>query len=269
MGVCRMLPHGAYALVCAVLSTLAWLASLIQDTCDFAQLTGDLVELLTQNPEIPYVDVGFAQFRAPTPTGSGGFTMDSSSSCSNYPSSLVSIDGHWKAAKGFDFMALVLGGGGTLFLWFSTCFVFSKGTWRWAGYEVLLASIFQAFSFLWFGTGICATNTCRLSWGSKADIVACIFWFITAVMIFGRYPSPKDDDGVERGDEMQHHFESNGGGGAPTLDENGNVITPSDGPMDGDGLHLTDVPLEGDASATLPGQYVGGPTKSMTDAEVV
>lgn len=266
MGVCRLLPHGAYALVCAVLSTLAWLSSLFQDGCDFAQLTGNVVALLTQNAETPYLDVGFAQYRAPTFTAGQGWSISYSGSCQSYPSNLVSVDGHWRAAKGFDFLALVLGGGGTLFLWFSTCFVFSKGTWRWAGYEVLLASIFQAFAFLWFGTALCSTNTCSLSWGSKADIVACIFWFVTAVMIFVRYPSPKDDfvDGMN-GEEGQHTFETSEG--APTLDENGNVVTPSDDA----GVDLTDVPLEGDATATLPGHHLQlqGPTKSMTDAEVV
>jgi hypothetical protein len=62
----------------------------------------------------------------------------------------------------FAFLALVLGGGGALFVWCSTCFVFSKGTWRWTGYELLLASLCQAMTFVWFGTQICTWNTCGL-----------------------------------------------------------------------------------------------------------
>jgi len=81
---------------------------------------------------------------------------------------------------------------GALFLWFSSCFVFSPGTWRWTGYELLGASILQTISFVWFSTGICHNdgNTCDLFLGSYLDIAAATLWLVSAVTIFVKYPPP-------------------------------------------------------------------------------
>jgi hypothetical protein len=53
--------------------------------------------------------------------------MNDGGACVEYP---FEIDPAWTASKAFAFMALGIGGGGTLFAWCSTCFVFSRGTWR-------------------------------------------------------------------------------------------------------------------------------------------
>jgi hypothetical protein len=201
---CRMLPHGSYSLIPAILSSMAWLASLFQDGCDFSKLTGPTVQQLAINPKVPWLEVGLAAYREPyLNTQSGNWEVVYSGACFAYPDDgSVNRDTVWNAARAFDFVALVLGGGGCFFLWFATCCVFSRVTWRWAGYEVLLAAVAQCLSFLWFNTSLCHTegNTCELFWGSKADIVSAVFWTVAAVSVFCHYPVPRDvrGDGVFR-----------------------------------------------------------------------
>lgn len=198
MPTCRMLPHGSYSLIPAVLSSMAWLASLFQDGCDYSRLKGaDAVSQLSSNPDVPWLEVGLGAYREPVlNTKTGHWEVVYTGQCYQYPYNIPQ-DGYWNAARGFDFFALVLGGGGTFFLWFTSCCVFSPGTWRMTGYEVLLAAIFQSLSFLWFMTAMCTQSggTCELFWGSKADIIAASFWFVSAMSIFCYYPAPKDYGG--------------------------------------------------------------------------
>jgi hypothetical protein len=202
---CRMLPHGNYSLIPAILSSMAWLASLFQDGCDFSKLTGPTVQQLAINPNVPWLEVGMAAYREPyLNTQSGNWEVVYSGACFAYPDDgTVTQDSVWNTARAFDFVALVLGGGGCFFLWFATCCVFSRATWRWAGYEVLLAAVAQCLSFLWFNTSLCHTegNTCELFWGSKADIVSAVFWTVAAIAVLCHYPVPRDmlgRDGVFR-----------------------------------------------------------------------
>lgn len=191
---CRLLPHGGYTLIPATLSTMAWIASLSQDGCDYARLSGSSVVALTNSDTIPFLEVGFNGYRNPDydPT-KGEWKVDYTSNCNEYDG--VDIDISWRLAQAFAFVALVFGGGAALFLWFSSCFVFGPGTWRWAGYEVLAASLFQAASFIWFNNAMCKSgNNCGLFFGSKADIVAASFWFASAIFIFVRYPIPGDKE---------------------------------------------------------------------------
>ena len=44
---CQLLPHGLYAFLPASIALMAWLATLSQDDCDFAKVTGDVVAELT------------------------------------------------------------------------------------------------------------------------------------------------------------------------------------------------------------------------------
>lgn len=176
---------------------MAWLASLFQDGCDFSKLTGAMVSQIALNPDVPWLEVGIGAFREPRlDTKSGHWEVVYTGACYSYPET-VPQDSYWTAAKAFDFLALVLGGGGTFFLWFSTCCIFSRATWRWAGYEVALAAFFQALSFLWFKTAMChsSNSNCELFWGSKADIVSTVFWTVSALSIFVYYPIPKDREG--------------------------------------------------------------------------
>jgi hypothetical protein len=184
---------------------MAWLASLFQDGCDFSKLTGPTVQDLAVNPSVPWLEVGFSAFREPyLNTQSGNWEVVYTGPCFAYPDDgTVSQDTFWNVSRAFDFLALVLGGAGCFFLWFTSCCVFSRGTWRWTGYELLLASIFQSLSFLWFKTSLCHApgNSCGLFWGSKADIVSAVLWMVAAFSIFCRYPVPRDQrggDGVWR-----------------------------------------------------------------------
>jgi hypothetical protein len=178
-----------------VLTTLAWVASIFQDGCDYAIVSGPIVQAISyHDAEIPWVEVGYSGFRTPTYTAvNGTYVITYTAQCLNYNLDRVQFDPAWNTGKAFAFLALVLGGGGTLFLWFSVCCVFSKATWRFAGYEVLMAAVFQAMAFLWFLNPMCQNkNTCALSWGSKADIAACVLWGLAGTAIMCHYPTPID-----------------------------------------------------------------------------
>lgn len=102
---------------------------LLKKRCDYSRLTGPSVSILTGSDKIPYLEVGFNAYRAPTfNTETGDWQVMYSGRCEEYPGEVPDI--WWKISKALSFIALVLGGGGALFLWFSTCFVFGPGTWR-------------------------------------------------------------------------------------------------------------------------------------------
>ncbi|KAL3780489.1 hypothetical protein HJC23_012574 [Cyclotella cryptica] len=199
---CSCCPHGFYVVLPAILSTFGWLVRLSQDGCDYSRLTGPIVAELTSNPRIPFLDVGFNQYRVPT-EDNGEWYSDYRFGCYEYNSDVVNIDSVWTFAKVMGFLSLVFGGGGALFLWFSSCFLFSKSTWRWAGYELLLATVFQALTFSWFGTEMCHgndnQNACTLYYGSKADFLTLSCWLVSSAFVFAKYPSPKS--GNERNNE--------------------------------------------------------------------
>ncbi|CAB9516005.1 expressed unknown protein [Seminavis robusta] len=191
---CRLLPHGGYALIPTVLTSMAWFASIFQDGCDYAIIEGPVVQAITDDDDtVPWVEAGYAGFRTPLYNSlEDAWDITYTGQCLDYNMDKVTLDAAWNAGKAFAFLALVMGGGGTLFLWFSVCCVFSKATWRFAGYEVLLAAIFQAMAFLWFLNSMCThRNTCSLSWGSKGDVAACALWALAALSILVYYPSPK------------------------------------------------------------------------------
>jgi hypothetical protein len=196
---CRLLPHGAYSLLPAILATLAWLCSISQDGCNFARLEGPIVRDITNSEIIPYVEVGFVAYRKPqyNPVDDSWNVVYGGGTCLMFDDTLSSSiqDSYWIAAKLLAFVALVLGGAGALFVCFSTCFVLSKATWRLAGYQILLACICQCLSFIWFATNICHhddddvnVNSCHLFMGSKADICASIFFLGSGLLILHRYP---------------------------------------------------------------------------------
>ncbi|EED94413.1 predicted protein [Thalassiosira pseudonana CCMP1335] len=185
---CRCFPHGIYVVLPAIFATFAWLSSLSQDGCDYARLTGPI--------DIPFLDVGFNQYREPLqhPT-EGTWYVDYRLNCDPYNTDVVNIGGVWSFSKVMAFLSLVFGGGGSLFLWFSTCFIFTKGTWRWAGCELVAATVCQSLSFVWFKVDMCHGNDgqdkCELNYGSKANILASVFWLASVVCIFGKYPKAK------------------------------------------------------------------------------
>jgi len=234
---CRLLPHGGYTMLPAVFSTLGWLASLAQDGCDYARVSGEVVQKMTLDFAVPFLEVGFNAYREPSyDLATNTWRVEYGSSCLPYDDTLVPNDSVWKVAKGFQFLALVFGGGGALFLWFSSCFVFSPATWRWAGYEVFVASLCQTLAFLWFQTQLCKDNTCSMFFGAKSDIAASIFWFCAALLIFVRYPPPQLKDADDDDDDDDDDLDDD------DLDDFENV----DG-MVGE----LDLPIAGDATAAM------------------
>jgi hypothetical protein len=178
---------------------MGWLAALFQDNCDFSRITGEIVSQLSETDDTPFLEVGFSAYREPIyDPSSGSWNVIYTGKCLEYPEGedILHQDASWKTAKAFAFLARVLGGGGTFFLWFSTCCIFGRATWRLAGCEVLLAAVFQSLAFVWFTTAMCqdSENTCSLFWGSKSDILATCFWLLSAVLIFCYYPAPKELD---------------------------------------------------------------------------
>ena len=182
---CRLLPHGGYSLLPAVLTTMGWISALFQEGCDFAILTGPTVA--NWGVDVPWLEVGFQAYREPVYDENGTWRTVYGGSCLEYPSP-DPVDSIWQVSKGLNFVAVVLGGAGTFYLWFATLCVFSKATWRLAGLEVGLASVFQGLSFLWFRTELCGENDCTLGRGSQADIVASTFWMLAAILIYCHYP---------------------------------------------------------------------------------
>lgn len=227
----RLLPHGVYCLGPAVLCTLGWLGSLSKDGCDYSRVSGSVVAEITNSKDtnIPFLEIGFVAYREPTYNEENdSWSVTNTGPCKTYNSDLE--DSYWQAAKAFAFGTLVFGGASAFFFWLSTCFVFSRGTWQFAGYQVLLAFICQLFSFLWFGTSMCNGdgNTCYLFYGSSADIIAAVLWFVAALMVFCKYPEPPPK--VEQAARL----------GRTTPMESTQVASESD------------LPLDGNARATLP-----------------
>jgi len=268
---CSLLPHGAYTLIPATLSTMGWIASLAQDGCDYSRLTGPTVDDLTAGTAvvvvggIPYLEVGFNAYRAPQYWPQDNeWKVDYSSRCIAYDPDVVNMDIFWKLGKAFEFFSLVLGGGGALFLWFSGCFVFSPATWRWAGHEVFAASTFQSMAFIWFATSMCRQegNTCSSFFGSKADVAAAAFWLTSALAIYLRYPLPQPKDGGEQqqggtsgdeeGLEMNGRTTDDGDGNSPDFreDEVEDLQFEND-EMPRNQVAGSELPLEGDAQAKI------------------
>jgi hypothetical protein len=188
---CVLLPHGIYSLITAALTTMGWIAALFDNSCNYAVLSGDIVDDISID-EVPFLLVGFHAYKNPQLNlDTNSWYASKTGQCISYPTS-VEIDAVWKISNLFSFIGLVLGGGATFYLWISTCCRFSRGSWRWAGYEVVAACFFQSLSFIWFATDICRKNHCGLSYGSKADIIANSFWFAAALLILSYYPKPKE-----------------------------------------------------------------------------
>mmetsp|Transcript_41066 Transcript_41066/g.98984 ORF Transcript_41066/g.98984 Transcript_41066/m.98984 type:complete len:295 (+) Transcript_41066:314-1198(+) len=215
----RCLPHGCYSLWVALLCTAGWTASLMQDGCDFARVEGPVVAELTTLGELPppWLEFGIGAFRAPSQESLAEVSASTENTNTNTTNNLQwqfehwydnllegeencqlfqvetmekFMDNAWTTARTFAFLALVLGGGGTLFLWASTFFVFSRGTWRWTGYLILIGSLCNSMTFLWYLTSICSWNTCSMFWGSKTNILASTLWFLGGLFIVCRYPIP-------------------------------------------------------------------------------
>ena len=227
----RSLPHGLYSLLLVILAVTGWFFSLWQgDGCNYAIVSGPIVDQLdpsfsNQNP-ITTLELGFDSYRelpnvisidvdvgtnndadestastlSKTLTASNVTTTDilrpRTTKCILYPEevTLGIIDSSWTTSRSFAFFGLVLGGAGTTFLACSLCFVFSRVTWRWTGYALELAALFQTLSLVtWFRTQLCSWNTCGWSLGSISDVCAVAIWALAGGMILCHYPSMRHE----------------------------------------------------------------------------
>jgi len=171
----RSLPLGSYSLLVVILAVSGWFASLWEgDGCNYALVTGPIVDQLhpsytSQNP-ITTLQMGFDSYREIPPSTNAipdanaaanaaaavavaNITVDAllpdwaskngTAGCIAYPEAVTLgiMDSSWNTSRVFAFLGLVLGGGGASFLLCSFCFVFSRVTWRWTAYELLLAGL--------------------------------------------------------------------------------------------------------------------------------
>lgn len=171
---------------------MAFWTALVQDGCDYAKLRGGNVELIARSDVLPFLEVGVSQYRAPLyyPT-ENEWKMVFTEKCQDYPADQP--DMFRTIARWLQFSSMVLGGGFTMFLWFSTCFTFSKRTWRFCAFEALMAAMFRGGSFLFLFGKTCTGNatSCELSFGSRMDIIGIVMWVITSLVMFGHYAEPR------------------------------------------------------------------------------
>lgn len=230
---------------------------MFQDNCSYASTTNvDLIADLTQGNEdsVPRLTLGFMAFTIPSDETTRE-VFDWHNVCLPYPTEgdpWSQPDGIWQFARVCSFLSLVLGGGATFYLWTSTCCRFQKSSWRWAGAEVALASLFEALSFVWFANGtICknGTEVCELHYGAKADIMAAIFWALAAIAIFAYFPKPQGEDeqdqrdGVMVGDDHDLALEEKGETATTELEMTSNAGTDGVGKKAKDDAPLQDVQI--------------------------
>ena len=149
-----------------------------------------MVTEVTTNPDIPFLQVGINSYREPT-FYEDSWTIDYKNLCMEYNVDIIKIDGVWMFSKVMSFLSLVFAGAAVLMIWFSVCFIFSQSTWKWIVCELLSATVLKVLSYSWFATSMCGDNNCSLSYGAKADILACLMWFISGILVLLRYPNPK------------------------------------------------------------------------------
>ena len=209
-----LLPNGGYFLLPLTLATMGWIASLLPDGCDYVRLTGPSVEVVTKSDVLPYIEAGMNSYRIPTffPDRSEWRTIYTDE-CLDYGAPLNPKGDNewdfgmaWRFGKTCSFLGTVFGGGGALFLWFGAiCMTFTKKTWTWAGVELVVAFLFQVFSFIWLATNICQRGNsypgagCHLFFGSNMSIFSCVAYAAAALSIFVKYPEPKLIRMVEKG----------------------------------------------------------------------
>jgi hypothetical protein len=300
---CRLLPHGGYSLLVATVATMGWIASLFQDGCNFALVSGPIVQefvpTYTGTNSIPYLEFGFAAYRQPTPIyadesggagngndSSGGGPPSSSSSssstplnytvtvmgsCTRYPEEAVAslMDAAWSAARASTFLALVVGGGGTLFVWCAACFVFSRVTWRWTGRAILLASLCQAGSFAWYATQLCGWNSCSWSYGTTSNLLATLLWSVSGLMMVCRYPPPTRPEDEDEEDDHDHDGDKSGGVDGASAGRGGDNdgIVVDDHFVIGEVEDNDDVNHQGSGQSTIEMPMSGGRGRRMPSTD--
>ncbi|KAL7540069.1 hypothetical protein ACHAXR_009851, partial [Thalassiosira sp. AJA248-18] len=120
-------------------------------------------------------------------------------SCHLYPSS-ITIDNNWKAARGFNLIAIIIGGSLILLDIFQGCLSTKRNrSLRMVAIGYLICCISSGFSLLLLDSNVCKNNTlieelnqllpnaaqfqetCSISKGGKSTIASTVMWFVAAV----------------------------------------------------------------------------------------
>jgi len=97
----------------ALLSSFAWIASVSRDGCDYSKVHGQVVNELTGDESIPYLQFGMNAFRIPNyHAETETWHPEFSGSCTSYDEVYVRSDFPWKLSRALAFVSIVLGGGG-------------------------------------------------------------------------------------------------------------------------------------------------------------
>ncbi len=152
-------------------------------------------------------------------------------SCEVYPAS-ISIDKKWKAARGFNLIAIILGGSVIMLDVLQGCMSTKKNEpFRLGSFLHGVCCVCSLFSLLLLDSDLCKDNTliellnesnkmihfhetCSISQGGKSTIAAGVLWFAAAVGTVLLHPSNK----------MQHQNTVDDGLDEPLFDENNNIL---------------------------------------------
>lgn len=120
-----------------------------------------------------------------------------SQQCVQYPDQ-VSFDSKWKTAKAFSIITPVIGGFLLFFLWLSPCLYIGDRFWKQAGVIfILFLTPFQGLTLLFIDSDACKDNImipsdglsyeypeeCSWDWGTRVNIAAVVFWFVTGCIL--------------------------------------------------------------------------------------
>lgn len=147
--------------------------------------------------------------------------------CVEYNTDIVTIGAAAQFAKVASFLASVLGGAGAIFIWFSLCLFIDRTRWRGVACELLMACVLQALSFTSFASSLCQTNNCSMSYGARANLLACIMWAVSALILFCYVPTARGTSGgaQQRSSQVQMH-DRNNETGIPTAPSTSVSVVP-------------------------------------------
>eukprot|EP00521_Asterionellopsis_glacialis_P007426 CAMPEP_0195291388 /NCGR_PEP_ID=MMETSP0707-20130614/7769_1 /TAXON_ID=33640 /ORGANISM="Asterionellopsis glacialis, Strain CCMP134" /LENGTH=329 /DNA_ID=CAMNT_0040351699 /DNA_START=249 /DNA_END=1238 /DNA_ORIENTATION=+ len=171
-------------------------ATLVQDGCDYAKLSGPAVEDITENDIIPFLEVGIGGgYRAPLYyADEHDWKTVYSTACIAYDDTAVPQDLYWSMAKWMGLLGGIVGGSASFFIWFTTCVTFSIRTWRFCALQLIMGALLRAGTFFFLMSGICSNDSggsCTMYFGSRMDIVCTVMWITSSTLICAHFPTPK------------------------------------------------------------------------------
>ena len=150
-------------------------------------------------------------------------------SCNYYPDNSVEVDTHWRSARAFSALTIIIGGLTTFWVVLSWCIrgfrsgERAKSLLRCAAMMYMVCCLFQGLTLLLLTSNACYNNgmvgltataltnsivnfdgefptTCEMASGGKATIAAVVMWFLAAVAALTVNPPQLDPITVESHD---------------------------------------------------------------------